>query len=61
MESPGTTLNLVPQDCLQEDSITCMQALGGLNLEARLPFISPCQQDGDQPLKLDTPRPFTLS
>lgn len=54
MESPGPTLKLAPQDRLQTDPITCMQALGGLNLEVQLPSISPCQQDGDQPLKLDT-------
>lgn len=50
----GLTLKLAPHDCLQADSITCMQALGGLNLEAMLPPISPCQQGGAQPLKPDT-------
>lgn len=53
MEKPGLTLSLAPHSCLQADSITCMQALGGLSLEAVLPPISPCQQDGAQPLKPD--------
>lgn len=54
LAKPGLTLNLTPHNCLQADPITCMQALGGLNLEAVLPLISPCQQDGAQPLKPDT-------
>lgn len=31
-----------------------MQALGSLDVKAMLPPISPCQQDGAQPLKPDT-------
>jgi hypothetical protein len=54
MEKPGLTLNLPPRDCLKADSITCMQALGSLDVKAMLPPISPCQQDGAQPLKPDT-------
>lgn len=37
-----------------------MQALGGLHVEAMLPPVSPCQQDGAQPLKADTQTAFTF-